>query len=475
MHSAKVAVFLVGSAHTGLRSSVLGCATMIAHPWTVQWDGMGMPPDGGDYEEISPGTDDAHFRCRMCPKAKHATWGHCNSERHLVYLTHYLKTTGHTPHLLPQSQSSIPHGMTMQAGLDGRLRMVPGPPPGEPFILYETPPPPPPAAPIIPLSRQMLMLETRTDDRMEEMAHMVRAMEARVTSLASGIADATGGSTTTEVRGVGVIIMGISMECGRCKPIDHGPEVRGLGVIVVIISMGCTCSKRLDHGAEVRGLGVIVVIMGCTRSKRLDHDTEVRGLGFIIGIMACTSSTQLDYGADVRHLGFIIMAMECRRSNRCDRGIGVRGPGVIIGAVACKHRTRVSPVVIVLRRWARRELMRSMWACTYTMQGFPKNISAPEVASVLFVATATPCSSRAAPCLLCGSLRRWLRLVRAYHINAQQTGSRCQRRIDVSHNFATMWCSFCNLALCCCGSAPLRSTYNPGHEKEQMARGYYYS
>ena len=152
---------------------------MMGTPSIVFWDGTGVPPDGGDYRQVGE-RGQAHFHCEMCNRQ--ANWGHVNSEGHLINLKHYLSVTGQT-HLLP---SASPNGLTtQQPAPDGRFRVVPGPPPGQPPMNHESAPPPPPAA--IPVSQQLLMVERKMDQKMEELATMLRALDTKFNSIMTAI------------------------------------------------------------------------------------------------------------------------------------------------------------------------------------------------------------------------------------------------------------------------------------------------
>ena len=151
---------------------------MMDIPSIYDWDGSGVPPDGGDYRQIGEGGK-AIFHCEMCNKE--GNWSHVNAEGHLKNLKHYLCVTGQW-HLLP---SARPNGLTTQPAPDGRLRSVPGPPPGEPPMNHESPPPPPPAA--IPVSQQLLMVERKMDQKMEELATMLRALDTKFNSIMTAI------------------------------------------------------------------------------------------------------------------------------------------------------------------------------------------------------------------------------------------------------------------------------------------------
>ena len=151
---------------------------MMDTPSICDWDGCGMPPDGGEYRQIGEGGQ-AVFYCEMCNRE--GNWGHVNAEPHMKNLKHYLCVTGQW-HLLP---SARPNGLTTQPAPDGRLRSVPGPPPGEPPMNHESPPPPPPAA--IPVSQQLLMVERKMDQKMEELATMLRALDTKFNSIMTAI------------------------------------------------------------------------------------------------------------------------------------------------------------------------------------------------------------------------------------------------------------------------------------------------
>ena len=151
---------------------------MMDTPSICDWDGCGMPPDGGEYRQIGEGGQ-AVFYCEMCNRE--GNWGHVNAEPHMKNLKHYLCVTGQW-HLLP---SARPNGLTTQPAPDGRLRSVPGPPPGEPPMNHESPPPPPPAA--IPVSQQLLMVERKMDQKMEELATMMRALDTKFNSIMTAI------------------------------------------------------------------------------------------------------------------------------------------------------------------------------------------------------------------------------------------------------------------------------------------------
>ena len=104
---------------------------MMDTPSIYDWDGCGVPPDGGEYRQIGEGGQ-AHFHCEMCNRE--GNWSHVNAEGHLKNLKHHLRVTGQW-HLLP---SARPNGLTTQPAPDRRLRSVPGPPPGEPPIATTT-------------------------------------------------------------------------------------------------------------------------------------------------------------------------------------------------------------------------------------------------------------------------------------------------------------------------------------------------
>ena len=150
---------------------------MMGAPSIVFWDGTGVPPDGGDYRQVGEGGQ-AHFLCEMCNSQ--ANWGHVNAEGHQLNLKHYLSVTGQT-HLLP---SASPNGLTTQPAPDGRFRVVPVPPPGQPPMNHESPPPPPAA---IPVSQQLLMVERKMDQKMEELATMLRALDTKFNSIMTAI------------------------------------------------------------------------------------------------------------------------------------------------------------------------------------------------------------------------------------------------------------------------------------------------
>ena len=78
---------------------------MMDTPSICDWDGCGMPPDGGEYRQIGEGGQ-AHFHCEMCNRE--GNWSHVNAEGHLNNLKHYLCVTGQT-HLL---RSASPNGLT---------------------------------------------------------------------------------------------------------------------------------------------------------------------------------------------------------------------------------------------------------------------------------------------------------------------------------------------------------------------------
>ena len=147
-------------------------------PSISEWDGTGVPPDGGDYRQVGERSL-AHFHCETCNRE--GNWGHVNAEPHMKNLKHYLRVTGQW-HLLP---SARPNGLTTQPAPDGRLRVVPGPPPGQPPMNHESPPPPPPAA--IPVSQQLLMVERKMDQKMEELATMLRALDTKFNSIMTAI------------------------------------------------------------------------------------------------------------------------------------------------------------------------------------------------------------------------------------------------------------------------------------------------
>ena len=152
---------------------------MMDTPSIFEWDGTGVPPDGGDYRQVGERSQ-AHFHCEMCNRE--GNWSHVNAEGHLNNLKHYLCVTGQT-HLLP---SASPNGLTtQQPAPDGRFRVVPGPPPGQPPMNHESPPPPPPAA--IPVSQQLLMVERKMDQKMEELATMLRALDTKFNSIMTAI------------------------------------------------------------------------------------------------------------------------------------------------------------------------------------------------------------------------------------------------------------------------------------------------
>ena len=165
---------------------------MMDAPSICDWDGCGMPPDGGEYRQIGEGGQ-AVFYCEMCNRE--GNWGHVNAEPHMKNLKHYLCVTGQW-HLLP---SARPNGLTTQPAPDGRLRSVPGPPPGEPPMNHESPPPPPPAA--IPVSQQLLMVERKMDQKVEELATIMQALDTKLNSIMRAITTrmpATGSSTAPQ-------------------------------------------------------------------------------------------------------------------------------------------------------------------------------------------------------------------------------------------------------------------------------------
>ena len=85
---------------------------MMDTPSICDWDGCGMPPDGGEYRQIGEGGQ-AFFYCEMCNRE--GNWGHVNAEPHMKNLKHYLCVTGQW-HLLP---SARPNGLTTQPAPDG--------------------------------------------------------------------------------------------------------------------------------------------------------------------------------------------------------------------------------------------------------------------------------------------------------------------------------------------------------------------
>ena len=157
---------------------------LYALPATVDWDGCGAPPDGGEYTQVGD-TYDARFECDMC--RKEANYGHINSQPHMTKLMHYLKITGQT-HLLPTTRASL----TMQPTPDG-FRFVPPPPPGGPMQRDDGPPPPPPTTQEM---REMIrMLERKMDQQIQELTTMVekvRTLEAMVASLAASRSEVSG-------------------------------------------------------------------------------------------------------------------------------------------------------------------------------------------------------------------------------------------------------------------------------------------
>ena len=150
---------------------------------TLDWDGCGAPPDGGDYTQVGD-THEAHFHCVFCNRE--ANHGHINSQPHLVKLTHYLKMTGQTynlPTTRPYSSSTLSVVMPTPNG----FRCVPPPPPGGPMQGDDAPPPPPTQE-----MREIRMLEKKMDQQIQELTTMVRTLEAVVASLAAPRSEVSG-------------------------------------------------------------------------------------------------------------------------------------------------------------------------------------------------------------------------------------------------------------------------------------------
>ena len=155
----------------------VGTVLMEAESAVLRWDGYGMPPDGGIYEERTDGVN-SWFVCVLC-NLRCTDKSHCCSEAHKNRLRQHVAVT--FSRQLVQVPTSLAHVPTPQVQVPTPLarlpKVAPPPPPhAPPSDLANSQSPPPP----YPTTREHF---EKQEKRINELSVMMDAMHTKLDAI----------------------------------------------------------------------------------------------------------------------------------------------------------------------------------------------------------------------------------------------------------------------------------------------------
>ena len=169
----------------------VGTVLMEAESAVLRWDGYGMPPDGGIYEERTDGVN-SWFVCVLC-NLRCADKSHCCSEAHKNKLRQHVAVT--FSRQLVQVPTSLAHVPTPQVQVPTPLarlpKVAPPPPPhAPPSDLANSQSPPPP----YPTTREHF---EKQEKRINELSVMMDAMNTKLDAIMAVLGRLSAGSQPT--------------------------------------------------------------------------------------------------------------------------------------------------------------------------------------------------------------------------------------------------------------------------------------